>query len=416
MLKTLKAAEKVLLKYVPPADSQKSRYTLDRMRAFMDFIGNPQEKIKIIHVAGTSGKTSTSYFLAELLEQAGLKVGLTVSPHIDKVSERVQINGEPMPDAEFAKRLGEFIELSRGSGVALTYFELLMAFAYSTFADVKVDVAVVETGLGGLLDASNVVKNRDKTCIITDVGFDHTDVLGNRLEDIATQKAGIIQSGNQVFLLSQPGEVEAVIQNRCQQIQATLNMLREQRSPQALPLFQRRNFSLAEQVAQAWLDIQRLPRLNDGQLELAAKIVIPARMEELSVKGKTVILDGAHNAQKMEAFVNSFKAKFPNKKATVLLAVKSGKDHAELLSALLPITDKLIITGFVARQDMPVASVEPDELARDCDKLGFNNYEVIRDYRKALDSLLAAPNKTSIVTGSLYLISFVRPGLRQHGV
>jgi dihydrofolate synthase/folylpolyglutamate synthase len=412
MLKTLEAAEQALLKFVPPADSQKAKYTLDRVQAFMEFLGSPQQKINVIHVAGTSGKTSTSYFLAELLKQAGLKVGLTISPHIDKITERIQINGVPIADEKFAASLQEFIELIKGSALKLTYFEVLMAFAYSTFANEKVDVAVVETGLGGLLDASNVVKSKDKTCVITDIGLDHTAVLGNRLEAIATQKAGIILPGNQVFMLRQAAGIEQVMYEKCQEVSATLNVLSEQGSASTLPLFQRRNFSLALQVAEFWLNKNGLPRLGNEQVAAAAKVAVPARMEVLNNRGKTIVLDGAHNIQKMQAFVASFKEKFSGQKAAVLLAVKSGKDHEGLLEELLPITDKLIITGFEASQDMPISSVIPSELARDCESLGFRNYEVAEDTSRALQKLQATANKLVVVTGSLYLAALVRHHLR----
>jgi dihydrofolate synthase / folylpolyglutamate synthase len=411
MLKTLEEAEQALQQFVPPADAQKAKYTLDRITAFMDSIGNPQEKIKVIHVAGTSGKTSTCYFLAALLEQAGLKVGLTVSPHITKISERVQVNGRPIADEDFAKSLDSFIELARATRLELTYFELLMAFAYWYFAKSGVDVAVIETGLGGLLDGSNVVSNPAKTCVITDIGIDHTNVLGTSLEQIAEQKSGIIKTGNQAFMFEQGRLIDEIFANRAKKVSATLNMLSERTSSQILPLFQQRNFNLAEQVVQSWLELNNLPRLSSEQIKRAAETNVPGRMEVVKYQGRTFVLDGAHNAQKMQAFVSSFKAKYPNQKAVVLLGVKDGKDYGELAEELLPITERVIITNFKLSQDLPVKSVDPNAIAKAFDDRGFSNYEIIEDQSRALENLIVLNSSIGVITGSLYLVSAIRSKL-----
>ena len=168
----------------PFYDYSRTAYTLDVMKALMEHLGNPQNQLRVLHVAGTSGKTSTAYYCAALLKEAGKKVGLSVSPHVDTVNERLQINGQPMPEAEFCKVLSEFLDVVAESGIKPSYFELLVAMTYWEFARQKVDYAVIEVGLGGLRDGTNVIERADKVCLITDIGLDHTEILGHTLTKI----------------------------------------------------------------------------------------------------------------------------------------------------------------------------------------------------------------------------------------
>ena len=207
-IRNLSEANAALLPYV----SQTPRMTgddlkLERVMKLMDVLGNPQDKLPVIHIAGTSGKTSTGYYMAALLKAGGKKAGLTISPHIDSVNERVQIGGSPLPEAEFCSELGNFLEIIRGAGQSPSYFELLYAFALWVFVRRGVDYAVVETGLGGLLDATNVTGRADKVCIITDIGFDHEYVLGSGLAQIAAQKIGIVHDqGTMCSCMNKPGK------------------------------------------------------------------------------------------------------------------------------------------------------------------------------------------------------------------
>ena len=156
-----------------------AEYKLDAMQAFMEYLGNPQDKVQVIHVAGTSGKTSTCYYIAALLHGAGYKVGHTVSPHVDEINERVQINLEPLPETQFCEALSEFSDLVAGFDQQLSYFEVMVALAYWYFAKVGVDYAVIEVGLGGRIDGTNVVTRGDKISVITNIGFDHTKIFAS---------------------------------------------------------------------------------------------------------------------------------------------------------------------------------------------------------------------------------------------
>ncbi len=246
--------ERALLAFVPPPRSQRQKYTLGNMRELMDALGNPQNSLQVVHIAGTSGKTSTCYYIAALLKASGLKTGLTVSPHISHVNERVQIDLVPAQEDVFAAALTEFLAIIKGTKIPLTYFEVLMAFAYWFFARQKVDVAVIETGLGGLLDASNVVNSPSKVCVLTDIGLDHTLILGDTLQQIAAQKAGIIGEENQVFCWRQSKEILSVFKNAVRAQNAQLHLLDHTADDLAksMPLFQQRNFSLAAESVR-WL-------------------------------------------------------------------------------------------------------------------------------------------------------------------
>src|SRR5581483_7745687 len=160
-------------------------YTLDTINAVMELVGNPQDKVKVLHVAGTSGKTSTAYYLASLLKANGASVGLCVSPHLIEVNERVQIDLKPLPERDFCDGLGQFWDLATSTGLKPSYFEMLVAFPYWEFARRGLDYVVMEVGVGGLLDGTNVVHSENKVCIITDIGLDHTKLLGDTIPEIA---------------------------------------------------------------------------------------------------------------------------------------------------------------------------------------------------------------------------------------
>jgi dihydrofolate synthase/folylpolyglutamate synthase len=395
-----------------------SKYALDRMHQLMHALGDPQNSFKVIHVAGTSGKTSTCYYVSALLQQAGSKVGMTVSPHVDEVNERLQINLKPLPEEEFCQKLSEFLEIVDKTGIKPTYFELLIAFAYWEFARQKVDYAVVEVGLGGLLDGTNVVKNPGKVCVITDIGLDHTNVLGKDLGSIAAQKAGIITSHNPVFTSKQDTVIMDAITKQCAQQHAQLFVVDEVEGIEykQIPLFQRHNFGLASKVAGYIAKRDGLPKLSSRQLRTAALTHIPARMELVERDGKTIILDGAHNPQKLYALVSSIKDRFPNQKFAVLIGVVSGKDTslAGVMQEVLPIASHVIATGFSAEQDLPRPSVAPGELASAAKTLGFSNIEAVTSPEAAYQKLLGRSEEFLLVTGSFYLLNHIRPHVLQN--
>ncbi|HSW79288.1 MAG TPA: Mur ligase family protein [Candidatus Saccharimonadales bacterium] len=388
-------------------------YTLDRMRQLVEYLGNPQEKLKIIHVAGTSGKSSTSYYASALLSAAGCKVGLTVSPHVVDINERVQINNVPMPENDFCESLGTFIDKVNASAITPSYFELMIAFAFTEFVRQNVDYAVIEVGLGGLIDGTNVIAREDKISIITDIGYDHTNILGNTLHEIATQKAGIIMPGNHVFTYIQATEISDVIRAVCHQKTAQLHELHapEQIQPELseLPKFQQRNFYLAEQAVDFVLQRDGHGSLSNDQLAKAAKFQVPGRMQIIDYKGKTLVLDGAHNGQKMAALIDSMQAKYPDKPVAALVSFVQNRDERwqHALDELKPYVTHIIATSFdLGADDMPKKSMPADAIAAYLQNIGAN-YEIEPRLSDAVKKLLNSPEPVLLVTGSLYPIGLV---------
>lgn len=408
---TIKAATLALRGFMPNTQTTNWTFSLERMQQFMADLGDPQEKLKIIHVAGTSGKTSTSYYIADMLRQAGHKVGLTVSPHVDTVNERIQLNGQPLPEADFCRLLGDFIELPAVKKANPSYFGLLIAFAFWVFAQEGVDYAVIEVGLGGRLDSTNVISRPDKVCVIADIGFDHMGMLGNDLAMIASEKAGIIQPGNQVIMAQQGDVVMGVINSRVDLVKAKLEVLKPSGAPAHLPLFQQRNWFVARAAVDFVAKRDGFAFSQDNAVASAA-ILIPARMEVVEYHGKTVILDGAHNAQKITALCESITEKYPDQKLAAVVSFVHDKDESmnKKMTALHSILDHLIITTFHAEQDVPKWSIDPDIIERAARMVGFNSVEVIDKPLDAFAALLKRPEPVVLVTGSFYLLQkHIRP-------
>jgi dihydrofolate synthase/folylpolyglutamate synthase len=412
-IKDFKGAHEALRQFYGPTDRH-GAYTLDRMRTLLERLGNPQDSLRIVHVAGTSGKTSTAYYISSLLEASGAKVGLTVSPHIDEVNERVQINHTPLPEALFCDALATFLELVEESRVNPSYFELMVAFAYWEFARQEVDYAVIEVGIGGLLDCTNVVSRRDKVCVITDIGLDHVEILGDTLGEIAVQKAGIIQLKNHIFMYAQTPEVMAGVEARCRQQSAVLHALQPDSHPSAvlqLPLFQQRNFYLALRAVDYILLRDHKASLPHVEIESAANVYIPARMEMMVVGGKTVIIDGSHNGQKLKALSDSINAMFPGKKLAALVSFVSGSEERwhRSIDMLHEMTDDVLITSFTTEQDVPKHPVDPMAIAEYCALKSFGSIEIEEDPGDAFDKLLDRSEPILLIVGSFYLLNDIRP-------
>lgn len=409
-IKTIAEAEELLAEYVPLQRTITGKQvTLERMRPLMAALGNPQQRLKIIHVAGTSGKTSTCYYIASLLMSTGRRVGLTVSPHIDTVRERLQIDLEPLSETEFISSLNEFMLQIEKSSIQPTYFELLVAFAYWYFDKSRVDYAVIETGLGGSHDGTNVADNADKVCVITDIGLDHMHVLGRTAAEISRQKAGIVHASNEVFIHAQPDEIMDEIEGRVEQVSARLHVAADvfdqASTGNGLPDYQRRNWTLAKSVFDF---IQQRDNLPAADTAKSMQTVIPARMDTVKAGNKLLIMDGAHNEQKTQALVGSFAHMYPGVKADVVVSLKQGKEFMAVLPLLRPITKRLIVTAFSRAQDLPAAPIDPGELAAAAKRFGFEDVVTEPDPAQAYSLALAGDNSTVLITGSFYLIGQLR--------
>jgi dihydrofolate synthase/folylpolyglutamate synthase len=415
-IKTLTDAQNALRQFY--GKHAEGAYTLDRMRELMRYLGNPQNTLRVIHVAGTSGKTSTAYYVASLLSAAGHTVGLTVSPHVDSLNERVQIDDIPLEEKQFCIEIDIFLQLIKKSGISPSYFECMVAFAFWEFVRQQVDYAVVEVGLGGLLDGTNIVDRSDKVCVITDIGLDHTELLGNTLKKIAAQKAGIIQENNHVFMYRQADEITEEIAKRAQQKKAKLHLVPDgsaQVPTNGLPAFQRRNLWLAAYIDSYILGRDYQTELTEQHIDKAAKTYIPARMEIVKVGPKTLVIDGAHNAQKISTLLAAVREQYPDEPIAALIGFVEG-DPRRLHSALKVLAEHcetLIATSFYEEKDFPKQSVPTDQVIVQCHELGYDSVRAVEEPKAALQALLQQTEQVLLVVGSFYLLNHIRPHIKQ---
>lgn len=376
-------------------------YRTDRIKAMLDKLGNPQNKYKTVHVAGTSGKGSLCQMLSHILRAAGKKTGLTLSPYLLSPSERIQINNRNITNKNFTKLIKKYKSLILE--YELTYFEAYIALAFIHFAEQKVDYAVIETGLGGRLDATNVLHS-PALAIVTTVGLDHIEMLGNTKRKIAREKQAIIKNERKAITGSKyikkaryvetkdyelinldTSGAEFIYQNK----EYKLGMLGE---------FQVENAILAIEAARSL----RIPRKYVLQGLLKAKH--PGRFDVLSKK-PLIIMDGAHNVDKMKAFVLSLLKiidLYKYEKKYLLIGLKKGKDSESIVKLICPFFDEIIVSKF-----QKPYTVDPRSIAREVKKHTKvpvvkveNNSE--QAYNKVVKRL--KPNDLLIVTGSLYLI------------
>jgi len=414
-IKNFAEAESFLSSHIPKTTSTifPGEVGLNRAKDFLHLLGDPQEKLKIIHVAGTSGKGSTCYLISSLLESQGFKVGLHQSPHLTDVTERFQINNQNISKEDFVDYLNKIIP-AIAKIKHITYFEILVGLAFYIFNDKKVDYAVMETGLGGWYDGTNVVSRPDKLSVITKIGLDHTAILGETIEKIALQKAMIINKNSQAISIYQEPKAEKVIRGVAKIKEANvvfvnrLNRLNRLNQLGLIGEYQKENAGLAL-TAVYYLSLRDKFKINQKKIKQVFETArFPGRFDVKKIKEKTVIFDGAHNPQKMEAFIKSLVKKYPGKKFNFLLAFKKGKDYKEMLKIIISLvgTSKIILTSFLTEnQDMINASEDPEKIKLDIIRYNRIQLEtkIIPDLKKAWDAILKEDG-IIVVTGSLYLI------------
>lgn len=355
-------------KAAKPADLK-----LDRMRAVLKSLGDPHHQLRIIHVAGTKGKGSTSAMLASVLQAARYRVGLFTSPHLSDVTERIQVDGVPISHEELAVRLRELAEAIRpmeSSGDPLrvpTFFEIATALGFSHFLCRQVDIAIVEVGLGGRFDSTNVCT--PLVSVITNISFDHMAQLGDKLALIASEKAGIIKPGRPVVSTADAPEAQAVIERIAAERQAPLRLLgrdfqfeyrtqppgvRVRTRLKEWPWIPLRNLYGHHQAANASGVVAVVEELRKLGLSIGDAAVSdglssakwPARLE-VTGQRPTVLLDCAHNVASAEALVDTIQESFPVAgKKHLILAVSSDKQVAEMLQVLGPKFDYFYLTRY----------------------------------------------------------------------
>lgn len=392
--------------------------SVTRTKRLLAHFGNPQLRFRSIHIAGTSGKTSTAYYTAALFTAAGVRTGLMVSPHIDSITERIQLDGMPIADDLFCEYASVFLDRLTDFSEKPAWHECITALTFWIFAQEKVQYAVVETMLGGLHDPTNVLESGEKLCVLTDIGYDHMAILGRRIEEIAYQKAGIIHDNNAAIMYGQSDAIMQVVRYwTSQQENAEVYPFEQWRLEKAykgtyepsLANYQKRNWLLA---FAAYLFVARrdsLKIITDKQMQKSQAVHIPARMDVVVADGKTIIMDGAHNEQKMQAFVQSFQAKYPGQKAPVLLALKKDKQEVieEISAALAVISSEIIVTLFPEVPGLPIAPTPTRDIAQAFSAQAVPVREA-NNLTEAYTLLLATKSKLSIITGSFYLIAALR--------
>ncbi|WP_431902744.1 bifunctional folylpolyglutamate synthase/dihydrofolate synthase [Nonomuraea sp. bgisy101] len=400
--------------------------TLDRIVALLDLLGSPQQAYPVVHIAGTNGKTSTARLTESLLRERNLRVGRFTSPHLITMRERIVVDGEPLSEERFAEvyeEIAPYVELNDTKGRRIQYFELLTAMAYAAFADTPVDVAVIETGMGGTWDATNVVDAA--VSVITPISLDHTDRLGPDIPSIAGEKAGIIKPGGTTILAQQDLEAAEVLMRKAAEVGAvvareglefgvlsrevamggqllTLRGLKGVYEDVYLPLYG------AHQAGNAVCALAAVEALTAGDDPLDVELVrqafaqasSPGRLEVVR-RNPTVVVDAAHNTGGMEATLDGLHEAFDFAKVIGVMAVMADKDVSGLLELLEPVLDEIIVTRNSSPRSM--SAEELGELAEGV--FGEDRVHVVERLDDAIDRGIGIADAAGEFSGTGVLIT-----------
>lgn len=428
-------AEQYLIGTINETVSRRMPYRLERMQAFLAELGDPQNRYPTIHIGGTSGKGSTSTMIAAVLHASGKRVGLHTKPHLRSMTERARVDGLPIAEDAFAALLEEMmpaIERTVEKHGRPTYYETLLALAFMHFATENVDVAVIEVGLGGRLDGTNVIV--PAVAAITSIGYDHMDVLGNTLEEIAAEKAGIAKPGVPLVLAVDDAGARDVIEAHAAQAGAPVTRVGEAASVRdhrtgrfgqsfavttardtyaiesaALGEFQRQNAATAIVVLEQLPDSLRPSR--EAVERGFAQLTIPGRMEVFPGH-PAVVFDIAHNVEKATHLAASLRETFPERRLTFVVAIGESKDAEEILRALAALPANFIFTKFETAGRHPI---KPQRLASIAESVGTWG-RVIADPVEALTVARrnAGADDVVVVTGSTFVVAELRAWWLEH--
>ena len=403
--------------------------TLDAIKYFVEELDHPEKKLKIVHLAGTNGKGSVCEMISTVLEQAGYKVGLFMSPHIVRFNERIRVNHQEILDEEI-EELTSIMEpivtkYNQTHEVHVTLFEIETAMALLYFVKNKCDIVVLETGLGGLVDCTNVVA--PILSIITSIGYDHMDILGNTLEEIAIQKAGIIKENSETIFVEQKKSVNDIIIKTCKEKNNTLHLIKKDAwSNVSLKgeeqVFDYKNYKQIginlkgnKQVPNACIVLEALEILKKNGYEISKEtiqeglktVVHKARFEQI-YEEPTIIFDGGHNEAAIRNLIETIEQYYKNDDKIYILSILKTKDYKTVIKELMEDNKAIFIfTDGTKEQDEVKCYVKKEEL-----------YNEALQYRKEnlfMDSLENAlskckteyKDKTIFVVGSFYTYSEV---------
>lgn len=404
-----------------------SRPGLERVRQLLALLGDPQDTLRFVHVAGTNGKGSTAAMLASILRAAGYRTGLYISPYIERFNERMQVNGVPITDAELAAVCDRLQPCVATMADPPTEFELVTAAAFQWFADRQCDIVVLEVGLGGRLDATNVIRTPE-CAVITNIGLDHTAVLGDTVAQIAFEKAGILKPGARAVSYQQSPEAAAVLHDVCRERGvplteadfAAIEPLTDSVDGQtfryrdgaalSLPLLgahQRKNAAVALETIAALRTVGWT--ISDDAVRAGLRAVAwPARFEILS-RSPWFVLDGGHNPQCAETVAANLERYFPKKRKILLVGLLADKDYTAMTDMLAPQADAFVAVTPESERALPAC-----ELAAH-----------LRRYGKPVTACAAVPEGVETArsmagaddvvcaTGSLYMAGEIRQCFRK---
>ncbi|MBC8201982.1 MAG: bifunctional folylpolyglutamate synthase/dihydrofolate synthase [Planctomycetes bacterium] len=411
-------------------------FKLDRMRTLLCALGNPQDKVALIHVAGTVGKGSTVAMLSAMLRGNGYTVGEYTSPHLTDIRERVVVNGEMISEESFTDILKDVVAAARKEKVTPTFFELMTAIAFKQFADQAIDIAIIETGLGGRLDSTNVIT--PLISLITKIDLDHTNILGNTVEEIAREKAGIFKTAVPAISAHQTEEVTSVLRECAEELRTEVKVIANDIEFSArfgggtdgkqhtricvitedsqymhipVPLngeHQATNCALAisaiDQLKKLGYEFDDLDLYNS-----LAKTNIQGRMETVWERPK-IIVDGAHNPTALQTLIKSIGAHIPYDSMVCVFGCCQDKDVEGMLHKISLGADKII---FTKAQGNPRAA-EPKILQRQFTEISGKMTQIADTLPEALEIAAQAASRDDIicVMGSFYLVGETKKHLR----
>jgi len=410
------------LKYIEKIEYFGSKPGLERISELMKVLGDPQEQLKVIHVAGTNGKGSTTAMLTYILKEHGYKVGTYTSPHLESYNERFMVDANNISDEKFAEYVTLVKDACEGLTDKPTVFEVLTAIAFKYFYDEKVDYVVLEVGLGGRFDATNLIK-KPVLSVITSISFDHVEFLGDTLEKIAFEKAGIIKENCPCVLYRQSDEVRNVIETVCREKNSRLYYAEEETVTVLKQDVEGTIFSVKNeymdlknvsikligdyQIKNACLVLLSVSalRLNGAELkeELVLRGIERARWHgrmEIVGKDPLILLDGAHNTDGITMLSSSLKKYFNGRKITLLVGILGDKEYGKMVETIAPLASNIVFTEPRSERKWDIEKLEGFE------KLGNINIYKQSDIKKAFDIAKEVSDKDDVIccAGSFYLI------------
>lgn len=419
------------MEYISSVGMFGSNYGLDRTFRLLELLGNPQKKIKLIHIAGTNGKGSTTSMVTKMLRGLGFKVGMYTSPYLEEFEERIQINGENIPKdtlIELLEQVRTAIDKVIEEGFEHpTEFEIITALMFLHFYNEKVDYGVIEVGLGGRLDSTNVIT--PIVSVITSISLDHVNILGNDIKEIAREKAGIIKDGVPTVLYPQKKEVEEVIIKEAEKRNSKLYLIKKDYGKLVninhddlyqeveikgltndykikfalLGEHQILNLAVAINAVEVLCTQDNIP-FNKEKLELSLEDVKWIGRLEVLKRKPTVVIDGAHNIDGIKSLRKNITKYFKYKKLYLLLGILADKQVSEMIQEISPLAEKIYaLTPHSERAELS------EDLKKEILKYNLNT-EAFEDYEEAYEQALKEADEEDLIliSGSLYMVGDMR--------